>query len=144
MKTASAYSRKGKILIQAFAKTTAGVWIAYGPVFTIEQTEINDLGIKVLKALNSSSEDIPHPKHTELQAIQKPMLEAAGVKSWSTFSKGAKAVGLTWKDDLITLEPCANYANQGGTPLPEKSISCKPTAEKLGAALIEAFNNCIL
>ncbi|SRR6266705_305001 len=140
--SASAFLRDGKIYIQAFSKTKNGVWIASGPVYVVEEKNSDQLGQKALDALGRSRQGVPHPTQAEWKAIQEPMLQAAGVKSWTTFAKGAKAVGLNLENDTITMEPSSDYANEGGTSLPEKKRYSKPVAQELGQALLEAFADC--
>jgi len=142
MKRASAILRKGKIFIQGYSLTTAGIWVALGTVHVIDETQTDELGEKILEALNQSSEGVRHPTQTEWKAIQAPMLEAVGVKTWATLAKGAKAVGIKYEKDLVTMEPSSKYENNGGISLPEKSIQCKFVAEELGCSLLEAFLSC--
>lgn len=142
MKRASALLRKGKILIQGYSQTTAGIWVGMGPVYIIDETQADELGVKVLEALNQSTEGVRHPVQTEWKAIQAPMLEAAGVKTWATLAKGAKAVGLEYEEGQVTMVPSTNYESNGGEPLSERAIKCGFVAEELGYSLLKAFRSC--
>ncbi len=113
MKRAVALLRKGKVLIDWYSKTTAGVWVGSGPVFVVEDTDFQLLTERVRDALNASTEGIKHPSQDEWKAIQAPMLQAAGVKSWKTLAKGAKAVGLECEGTLVKMVPSINYEDNG-------------------------------
>jgi hypothetical protein len=119
MKSAYALQRKDKILIQGYSKSTAGLSIASEPVYVTAEDRIDDLGAKIRNALNGSIEGIRHPTQAEWKAIQAPMLEAAGVKSWSTLARNTKSVGR-------------------GTSMRERTIDCELTSSELGSALIKA------
>jgi hypothetical protein len=139
MKRAVALLRKGKVLIDWYSKTTAGVWVGSGPVFVVDEADFQMLTARVRDALNASTEGIRHPSQDEWKAIQAPMLNAAGVKSWKTLAKGSKAVGLECQGTLVKMVPSANYENQGGTSLHDKTVECDLNSPELGSALMRAF-----
>ena len=144
MKRASAYLRKGKIFIGSYSKTSTGLWVFSGPVCTINEDHINELGQKIRDALNRSGREVVrHPANQEeWKAVQAPMLEAAGVKTWAAFAKGAKAVGLESDGATVKMEPSSNYENKGGTSLPEKTFECELMNPNLGNALMMLFDAC--
>lgn len=142
MKSAYALMRKGKIFIQSYSKATTGLWIASGAVYVAEEGRLDDLDVKIRSALNGSAEGVPHPSAAEWKGIQAPMLEAAGVKSWTTLAKGAKSVGLECDDATVRMVPSSNYENKGGTSLPEKALECELGSSELGRALMMAFDAC--
>ncbi|HDR8857571.1 TPA: hypothetical protein QDA74_001709 [Burkholderia territorii] len=142
MKRATAILRKGKILIDGYSQTTSGVWIGVGPVFVVDENDVEKLTVSLKEALANSKVGVPHPAQNEWKDIQKPMLEAAGVKSWRTLAKGAKAVGIYCEDSRVRMEPSSNYENGGGTGLPEQTVECDLDSPDLGAALMNAFRAC--
>lgn len=142
MKTAYALLRKGRIFIQSYSKATTGLWIASGAVYVADQERLDDLDVKIRSALNGSTEGVPHPSSAEWKGTQAPMLEAAGVKSWTTLAKGAKSVGLECDGGIVRMVPSFNYEDKGGTSLPEKNIECELTSPELGRALVMAFDAC--
>lgn len=142
MKCAAAHLRRGKILIQAFSQTTAGVWIGYGPVYVASgDDEPCAIGVKILAALDNSLVGVRHPLQNEWKGIQAPILEAAGVKSWATFEKGSIGVGVDDHGDFIVITPTASDVD-GGKALPDKVIRSKKDNQQLGAALLQAFAAC--
>ena len=120
MKRAVALLRKGKVFIDWYSKTTAGVWVGSGPVFVVVETDFQMLTTRIREALNASTEGTRHPSQDEWKAIQAPMLNAAGVKSWKTLAKGSKAVGLECEGTLVKMVPSASYEQNGGNPFQRK------------------------
>ncbi len=124
------------------------MWIGWGPVYVVDARDVNssqfidELSGKIRVTLDNSVHGVPHPSQTEWKAVQAPMLEAVGVKSWNTLAKGAKSVGLEREDTLVKMEPAANYEKQGGTSLPDKTVECDLNSSELGSALMKAFEAC--
>lgn len=142
MKRASALLRKGKILIQSYSQTTTGIWVGMGPVYVIDENQTDEIGVKVLEALSQSVEGVRHPAQTEWKSIQAPMLEAAGVKTWATLAKGAKAVGLEYEEGRVTMVPTSNYEKNGGEPCLDRTFHCGFVEDELGKSLLKAFRSC--
>ncbi|MDB5991268.1 MAG: hypothetical protein JWQ10_2671 [Herbaspirillum sp.] len=142
MKHATALLRKGKILVQGYSQATTGMWIAQGPVYVIDENETSGLGIQVLAVLNASTIGVKQPSQDEWKKIQAPMLEAAGVKSWTTLAKGAKAVGIVCDEGGARMVPSSGYEHKGGKSLTEKTVRCELVSDQLGRSLVEAFNLC--
>jgi hypothetical protein len=140
MKRAVALLRKGNVFIDWYSKTTAGVWVGSGPVFVVVETDFQMLTARIREALNASTEGIRHPSQDEWNAIQAPMLNAAGVKSWKTLAKGSRAVGLECEGTLVKIVSSRSYEHKGGEPLPEKTIECDLNSPDLGSALMKAFD----
>jgi len=80
MKTASALLKDGRVFIQAYAETTAGMWIAFGPAFTCEVNQANELANNMRAALDISTSGVAQPSKDDWKQIQKPMLDAVGQK----------------------------------------------------------------
>ena len=142
MRRASALLKNGKILIQGYSETTSGVWIARGPVYVASVEQLDRLGQNIFDALHQSSQGVPHPGPTEWKAIQAPMLEAAGAKTWAALAKSSKAVGLECQDEVVTITPSSNYENDGGEELSDRAIRFNLKTADIGERLIEAFNSC--
>ncbi len=144
MKCASARLRKGKVLIQAFSQTTTDLWIAYGPVYVAAEDSLPaEIGAKVIAALANSKTGLPHPSQDKWNAVQLPMLEAAGVKSWATLEKGCKSVGIEDKGEHISIMPSISDTD-GPRDLPEQLILSDKVENALGVALMEAFDACAI
>lgn len=143
MKLAVAMQVNGKILIQGYSRAQSGVWIAGGPVFvTGAKDGAGALGAAVMNALNNSVEGVRHPDVTEWKAIQRPMLEAANVKTWADLAKKAKVVGIECDDRRVSMIPSTDYANNGGESLLEHKVDVAINSIELGDALRASFEKC--
>ena len=140
MKVASALLKNGTVFVQAYSETTAGVWIAAGPVHISDINQMGALGQAVRDALELSTRGVPHPSRDEWRGIQQPMLDAVGAKNWPTLAKGARAVGIECDNDLLTMTPSRDYQNDGGTDLPERSIVVPMAVSAIGLNLKKAFD----
>jgi len=140
MKLATAILKLERVYTQGYAETTSGVWIARGPVYIALLSSINEIGDNIRASLTHSVRGVSHPSKDDWKAIQRPMLEAVGVKSWSALAKGAKAVGIECDDGVVTLTPSCNYEKQGGLDLPDQVIRVPILANELGAKLGAAFD----
>lgn len=141
-RSASAYLRSGKVLIQANLPTTTGLMIASGPVHAAPHDNPDAVGEALRAALSLPYATLPHPSQDEWPSVQRPMLTAAGVRSWQTLANGSKAVGVALSGAELQLTPTANHAQAGGTALEEDAARCDPADPMLGAALLEAFGRC--
>lgn len=143
MKLASAAKINRKILIQGYSRAKSGVWIASGPVFvTGADDDVGALGSAIMDALNNSVEGVRHPDVAEWKAIQRPMLEAANVKTWADLAKKAKVVGIECDDHRVAMIPSADYKNNGGTNLWEHKVEVAIDLMELGSALRSSFEKC--
>ncbi len=140
--SASAYLRSGKVLIQANLPTTTGMMIASGPVHAAPHDNPDAVGEALRAALSLPYETLPHPPQDKWLSVQRPMLAAAGVRSWKTLAKASKAVGVTLSGAELQLTPTAHYEQAGGTALEDDVIRCDLANPRLGAALLEAFARC--
>lgn len=116
------------------------MWIAFGPVFTCGADQDSELANNVRAALALSTRGVLQPEREDWKQIQKPMLDAAGAKSWAILAKRAKAVGLKSEGELVRITPSASYENDGGTDLPERAITSHINADTLGQSLIKALD----
>jgi hypothetical protein len=140
MKSLYAIQKNSKVHIQAYADTTTGMGIAYGPVFTCEQHDVGVATSNIRLAFQHSISGVAHPNQDAWKEVQRPMLEAVGAKSWKALAKGAKAIGIQLENGMVNISPSANYENQGGKDLPGEVISLPYDSNELGAKLIEAFS----
>ncbi|MGH8338544.1 MAG: hypothetical protein ACRETL_17345, partial [Gammaproteobacteria bacterium] len=79
---------------------------------------------------------------TEWRAIQAPMLEASGARTWAALAKSSKTVGLECDGDLVTMVPSSDYENDGGAELSDRALKSELSAENIGERLVDAFNAC--
>jgi len=129
------------ILLQAMSMTETGLWIAYGEVFSIRADEHEKLTTGILKSLANSIEDVAHPPQSQWKDVQRPILGAAGVKTWTALSKKAKSVGIESEDSKVSMVPTANFRDYGGEGLEESAVHCSLDEVNLGSKLLEAFQH---
>ena len=139
MKRATALLKNGKVYLQAYSKTTAGVWIAHGPVYVAPVEQLDQIGSNARAALALSRHDVNHPGPTEWKAVQQPMLDAVGARSWAVLAKGSRVVGLVSEGTDVTMVPSENYANNGGTALQDKARKVLLSDAGFGRVLLEAL-----
>lgn len=142
IKSAYAILKNRKIFIQSYSKATTGLWIATGDVYVIEDGCQDELAERIRDALHGSIEGVRHPIQNEWKAVQAPMLEATGVKTWSTLAKNAKSVGLELDGGVVRMVPSIGYDKNGGKSLPDRAVECEIDNAELGFGLVKAFELC--
>ena len=147
MKRAAAalYKRREMLIVEPTSTTTAGVGIGTAPIETFpDEISSELLGEAVLRALEAARTGVPHPGPDEWAAIAKPLYEAAGVKSWGAFVKGAVYCHVTRDDANLYIEPSRNLGARGGfQPIPGQDgieIPALSSAEEIGNAVREALS----
>ena len=137
-KLVNIYLRKGKFFISALHKTEAGFWVADPEKTVLEGSDESSLQQAVVAALARSKNGVPTPPRGA--NIVGPLLTAANVSSWSTFSKLAKCVDVHLGNGELEITP---YRNMGGTdgyePISEKVLKLSEGSEGLGKAVLTAF-----
>lgn len=144
MKAAVVFLRNGSYYLRAYAMTTAGVWIGDGPCL-VAPGEASDvqIGDAVLAALDNSWVGIAHP--TDWKDVSDAVLKAAAVKSWRTFSRGARAVEVFDEASVVRFLPTRTVGSSGGSlHMPDAAVEVhRPTTSGLlGAALRRALDKC--
>lgn len=141
MKSAAVYRRGGKIIIHPSSTTVTGIGVATPP-FLVFSSEADDksLGAAVRSSLVMSLSNLPHP--ADWSSISKPLLEAADVKTWSTFVRGTSSCDVVDDGGGITLTPLMNRGARHGfqsAGAQERSISSEISDEELGDAVRKAL-----
>lgn len=137
--SAFALLRSERVLIQAYLPTTTGLTIAAGPVHAAPQDNPDAVGEALRVALSLPYKTLPHPPQDQWPSVQRPMLAAAGVRSWKALAKGSKAVGVTVRGTELELTPTLHYEQAGGTSMKENTVKSGLADPMLGRALLEAF-----
>jgi len=139
MKLATAYMKDGRIFLHASCKTTAGVWILCRPVLVWDRSDSGSLGEMIFDVLDGSQENVPHPK--QWKGGFDPVMQLAGVKSWSSFARSAKCVGIEFATNRVSFVPTKNLgARDGFEPIEAKRRTSSPVKDDVGAALLRAFD----
>lgn len=141
MSDAQIYLRDGRLFIFASSCSTSGFLFASGALQTLDANKDSKLiGHAVLAALAESHSDMPAPK--DPKSITKPLLKASGVKSWTSFAKGAKYISVSCDDDGWHFTPTQNLGVKDGfEDLEQKEIHIKRkmTDRQIGEAVIRAL-----
>jgi len=122
------------------ARTIDGVWIGDGPCTVVPQgASDTDIGLTVSTALSQTRLGVPHPSQTEWKEVGRPTLEAAGVKNWRAFAKGARSLSISSDaSGTITVIPSRSVGSNGAfldIPGASSILGAPSTAEALGAAV---------
>ena len=143
MKLVSILSRNGTVFIGTCAKLVSGPYVVTQDVL-VDMADHSGIAAAIHNALENYSTDAePPPRHKGPSPRVKFLCEAAGVKSWSAFMKGAKAVSLKLTSDGYVLQLSKNDGARGGfTPISEGKtvLPLSSTDEELGAAVVAALN----
>ncbi len=140
MKKATSYKRGQRVFTHANSSTTAGVWILELPALVADATDVKLVGQQVAQAIQASKQGVPHP--TSWKGLFDPVLSLAGVKSWSTFAKSARCVGLEWETDCVSIVSTENLGADGGFNDTERNnlpAAVLSDPQALGSALLAAF-----
>ncbi len=142
---ATAYLRDGRLYIVPASETTQHMWMDSGPVQVLElpPDDSETLGVTVADALAHVRRGVPHPQtSTEWNAVTRPLLEAAGVRTWKSFanSKSARCAQIELADDL-TVVP--SYPSNGGFQFVRERAVRLPSGaspSEIGAAVASALS----
>jgi hypothetical protein len=96
------------------------------------------LATTVLHALARPGGTVPTPAPSENP--EKPLLELAGVRSYTTFARGAKAVTVSQEESGIAVVPMHNGDRHTGfTKLYDRARTASPDPDSLGVTLMTAL-----
>ena len=140
MKSAVAYSRRGKILIHSSSKTKDGVWILGEPVISIgDVIDANVVGASLRQCLDGSRIGVDHPK--SFSDLFSPVLKLAKVKSYKEFSREAKCVEIVEDGAVIGFFPTTNHGVDEGFVRLEgrREISRSEGDLQVGQALLDSI-----
>lgn len=144
MKFAVLYQRRGKLIVGAQGRTTAGVLIAVEePVSMHASIDESALGKTVRDVLNRSKSPVPHPNPGDWPAITDQFLHSTGVKTWGSFVRGAVLTTVESDGPKIVFQPHENRgARDSFQPmgLPSISVDAGATDQELGAAARRALD----
>ncbi|HWO26384.1 MAG TPA: hypothetical protein VNO30_46970 [Kofleriaceae bacterium] len=136
MKRAAAYWRQKKYLVLSASRTTDGLWILGKPCFAISDASSDiELERAIWTALEASQIGISHPRNWD--ELPDPLLDLAGVKKWSAFSKGASCLHIKEEGGRIVLIPTRNLGPAEGfeDDISRQIILESSARETLGASV---------
>ena len=142
---AGLYERCGSVFIVPALQTNDGLWIEQGPCTKLPSQSLpNEIGRAVLDALSHSGEIIPHPTEWKSPDEDNPILQAAGIKRWSTFQKGARTVDIGLYGEQLMLTPTRSEGTEGFAHLDhDVTLPATATATEVGEAVQQALARCV-
>ena len=143
-KTAGIYKRKDALYIRASVRTEDDLWLEDGPCTRLDVTASpSEIGDALLEALSRSGRVVPHPTEWKSVDEDNPILQAAGIKRWSTFRKGSWCLSISLREEL-SLIPTVNEGSDGFGHLPDDAVRLPTTATALevGEAVQQALSRC--
>ena len=129
LKIANVYLRGTAFFIRSVSNVDGAHWIATGPCMRLP-IDCNDLdlGGGVMSALEHSEPSVPHPGRDGWKAVLQPLLEAANVKTWSTFIRSAYNVRVSMENGSIEITPLVNRGARQGFVVSEPIIRIESLA----------------
>lgn len=105
-----------------------------------------EIGRAVMQALAGNREGIPHPASPDdFGDLPQPVLEAAGIKTWALFSRGALSLWIAEEASTLVLIPTRKVGSKGtylDVPDAQVTVGLPATADRVGAAVREALARC--
>lgn len=142
-KSAILYERGGALFFRASSLTTTGILVDSEPLLRIDpRTGSTAIGSAVVTVLDAFREEVPHP--TDWTAAALPLLKIAGVRSWHTFMKRSRCVGLVLDSQSLLLTPCRNLGKGGFEPVTHEAIEIPmpSSPHAIGDAVLEVVTRC--
>lgn len=138
MRMAGIYRRQGKDYVTASSRTRDGFWLEEGPVNVLDSGD-PALAEVVLSALARSRDGIAAPK-TWSSHVNK-VVEAAGLRRFSAFAKGAAHVSVQEKDGVLRVTPHRNGGSREGyLGLEDQALELPVGSPEVAKAIETAFS----
>jgi hypothetical protein len=136
------YRRRDAFFLRSYSMTVDGVWTASEPCVKLAaDCSDRELGAAVRAALAASEQGISRPDPRLAGERMRPMLQAAGVKSYSTFAKGATSVDVEQDAEGVRVVSSANLGSRGGFQrIDDGVVLDDPADDELGAAVRAAHD----
>jgi hypothetical protein len=141
MRMAAIYRRQDKDYVTASSRTRDRFWLEEGPVDVLDSTDLQALAEAARLALARSTHDIRAPK--DFSTHVNRVVEAAGLKRYSAFAKGAAHVSVQEKDGRLRVIPYRNGgSHEGYLGLEEQALDLPAGSPDLAKAIEAAFRRC--
>ena len=136
------YERSENLFIFTLSAVSDAYWIGDGPVYKLTKTNSVEIGLTVRKCLEASRYGMPHPTDADRTKRIQPLLEAAGVKSYSDFAKLARSVRVMIKENgMVTLLALRNEGRGRFLAKAEEQGITLGTDRELGEAVLMALSS---
>lgn len=114
MRSASIIRRSNNIIIHPWSKAITGLGIGTPPIIVLDfNEEPQRIGEAILEALDAVQIGLPHPDPDD-EVQDKSLYDAAGVKNWSQFVKGAASSQIIEHPTELEFSPWKNLGSRGG------------------------------
>jgi len=144
---ANAYQLENGTFVHASSRTSSGVWVATLPATLVaDNSDPDALGVAIRNSLAQQS--ILDAEQLNYGEFTKPVLAAAGLKSWSQVQRKSKLCEITRTGGVISVVPTRNGGaagtDRGFHELEAQAISLPTSAtpHELGAAVLSGFERC--
>ena len=107
------YELPDRLFLHPLALTDAGFWLAVEPGRRLEGAASNDELGSVAQALITPRSMVPTPGREDYAALARPLLRAAGLKSWMTLQRKARLCGVARERDRFVIVPTSNGGSRG-------------------------------
>jgi hypothetical protein len=142
MQQTSLYLSGAEWVLTSLSRTDAGVWLANLVVHRLAAgCGDADLGDGVLRSLDASQLDVPHPESLPLH--HRRLREGLGVGSYDLFLARARLLAVHRIGPAVLLTPHRNRGlRHGFEPLPGKLTLQSPDPTALGEAVRRCVGQC--
>ena len=146
----SIYRRPEGYYLVVSAKTTAGVRVDVpeNPRVLDSAAEAAELGGAALGLLLEPRPTVPHPQRDEWTGVRRrslgPILKAAKVRSWKSFTAAATLVAVSRTDSTFTITPMRMAGPPDGGYEPDtdtEQLVRSPSKGDCGTAILNAFTS---
>lgn len=134
-----------KFYVSSYSQIINGPQVVNGWVYGLSVDESTEhLGRAVIEGMNRTQLDVHEISQEELARLLRPLLKLAGVKSYTRFADGTKAVKVS-RDvaEHVTISPTQNRGRKGGgfIEIPGHAVDISPPYDEqtIGRAVKDAF-----
>jgi hypothetical protein len=130
------------ILVTAMSRTVDGFWVVTPPHRRLDaSSSAGEVGEAVAEALAGSQDGVPNPPVRGGPLPIQPLLDLAGVKSWSTFVKGTVLARVEQERRSITITPLRNLGARDGFAELDDPLTLRPgDTVELGSQVLAALD----
>ena len=126
--------RRSHFYVAAWNKTKIGLWKRAEVIERVPDTVTDEeLGKTIIVALDASVQGVEDVSWDQAKVLPDPLLQCAGVKSWSTFMKGALSCDIERIGSKLRFDPLRNTGGSfDGKPGDEFEIDFNTDLAKVG------------
>lgn len=139
---AALYHRRDYWLVGPLTQVHGGPFVSVDPFLKLPDTISFGHLAEELRTALSRSRTMPYINLRDTPLPPSPILQAAGVKSESTFRRGARHVGVLADGESIILSPSENKGGRGFWFLDSIHVPDTAASAALGEAIEQAFAAC--